>query len=220
MLFSLDLFLSNYITHIKESCWYLAGFVPCYFAESIHQAFSLLEGSLLSLSKGLCCLQVGMGWHHFLFVPTSLSCLAALAKTLSTRLRLSQSGDHELLCLVPGFPGRELSIVPFTKKLALGLPHKSSLYWCVLLLFLVSSGFGELRFVRGLFCISWSCDFCSWACVYIDHACIPRNKTFGHDILSFKCALEFRVQWFLLPIFASALIHSPDCFHRGVSFSH
>lgn len=136
-----------------------------------------------------------MGWRH-LFALTLLSCLVVLAKTLSTRLRLSKSRDHELPCLVPGSPGRELSFVPFTKKLALGLPHKSLSYWCVLLLFLVSLGFGALCFVRGLFCISWQNHVTSahehdtYRCVYMDHACIPGNKKFGHDILSFNVFLN------------------------------
>lgn len=30
----------------------------------------------------------------------------------------------------------------------------------------------------------------------MNQACIPGNKKFGHDVLSFKCVLEFHVQWF------------------------
>lgn len=30
----------------------------------------------------------------------------------------------------------------------------------------------------------------------MNQACIPGNKKFGHDVLSFKCVLEFHVHWF------------------------
>lgn len=96
--------------------------ISSYFAESICRVFSFLVESLLSFKQRteLSASRDGLTSSS---VCTHFSLPSCCTETLSTSQ--SKSGDSELPCLVPGFPGSDLSFVPFRVRMAIGLSNAS-----------------------------------------------------------------------------------------------